>query len=81
MFSYLFAFLYGLFVPAVASRYGKGYASDLGEWLFFIWHKPRFPKTADAKRKKLLQQKWKKLIAFSLFWAVLLTSLFITTDG
>ena len=80
MFSYLFAFVFGLLVPVVASRYGKVYASDLGEWLFFLWHKPHFPKTKDSKKASLLKKKWHKLIAFSLFWAILLTTLFVLTD-
>ena len=80
MLSYLFAFLFGLFVPAIASRYGKVYASDLGEWLFFLWHKPRFPKTKNKKRGLLLKQKWKKLILFSFFWGLFITFLFVLTD-
>ena len=80
MFSYIFAFLYGLLLPSVASRYGKVYASDLGEWLFSIWHKPHFPKTSNEQRALLLKKKWHKLFLFSLFWAFLMTFLFALTD-
>jgi len=80
MLSYLFAFLFGLCVPAVSSRYAKVYASDLGEFLFFMWHKPRFPKAVDIKKRTKLQRKWRKLILFSIFWAILLTVLFVISD-
>ena len=81
MYSYLFAFLFGLLLPSIASRYGKIYASDLGEWLFFLWHKPHFPKTKNKKRNSLLKKKWRKMVAFSLFWAIFLMLLFILTDN
>ena len=61
MFSYFFAFVFGLFVPALASRYPKFFASDWGEWLFFVWHKPHFPKIKDKKKTEQLKQKWKKM--------------------
>ena len=80
MLSYVFAFIFGLIVPLVASRYGKILASDWGEWLFFLWHKPHFPKVKDLKRTALLKQKWKKMLVFCLFWAILLTFLFFVIE-
>ena len=80
MVSYFFAFIFGLLVPCVASRYGKVWASDWGEWLFFLWHKPHFPKVKNKKRTALLKQKWKKMLYFSLFWAIFLTALFVCID-
>ena len=80
MDSYILAFLFGLCIPVFASRYAKIYASDLGEFLFFMWHKPHFPKTSDDKRAALLKRKWYKFIAWSIFWAIVLTGAFICTD-
>ena len=80
MLSYVFAFVFGLLVPPVASRYPKVFASDWGKWLFFLWHKPKFPKVNDARKMALLKQKWKKMCFFSLFWAFILTALFVAID-
>lgn len=80
MVSYIFAFIFGLLVPPIASRYPKIWASDWGEWLFFLWHKPHFPKVKDRKRNALLKSKWKKMAFFSLFWALILTGLFVAID-
>ena len=80
MISYIFAFLFGIFVPAIASRYPKSYASDWGEWLFFLWHKPHFPHSDKIERVRLLKKKWQKMLFFSLFWGVCLTALFVTVD-
>ena len=82
MLSYVFAFVFGfgLLVPPLASRYPKVFESDWGEWLFFLWHKPKFPKVDDARKMALLKQKWKKMYSFSLFWAFILTALFVAID-
>ena len=80
MISYIFAFLFGLCVPCVASRYGKVMASDWGEWLFFLWHKPHFPKTKTFERTKVLRMLWRKMALFSFFWAIVLVGLFIAID-
>lgn len=81
MISYLFAFIFGLLTPAMASRYPKAWASDLGEWLFNLWHKPCFVKVQnDKKRTLLLAQKWRKMAYYSVLWALLLTALFVAVD-
>ncbi len=80
MFGYIFAFLFGLCVPLIASRYGKILASDLGEFLFFLWHRPHFPKALTKKRAAALRHSWHKMIFFCGFWALVLTGLFILTD-
>ncbi|MBP5534071.1 MAG: prepilin peptidase [Alphaproteobacteria bacterium] len=80
MISYICAFLFGLSIPCVASRYGKVVASDWGEWLFYLWHKPHFPKPKTKKRINKLHSLWRKMVFFSFFWAIILTGLFIAID-
>lgn len=80
MFSYFFAFIFGFFVPAIASRYPKFFASDWGEWLFFLYHKPHFPKIKNKKRTDLLKRKWKKMFLFSICWSLFLMFSFIFID-
>ena len=80
MMSYICAFLFGLSVPFVASRYGKILASDWGEWLFFLWHKPHFPKPKTQERVKKLRALWRRMIFYAFFWAIILTGLFVAID-
>ena len=80
MISYIFAFLFGLAVPCIASRYGKELASDWGEWLYGLWHRPHFPKAKDTKKTELLRFLWIKMGFFSLIWAFVLTALFVYVD-
>ena len=80
MISYICAFLFGLAVPFVASRYGKILASDWGELLFYLWHRPHFPKSKTPQREIKLRKLWYKMALFSVFWAVVLTGLFVLVD-
>ena len=69
-------FLFGLIIPAVASRFGKVLPADPGLILAHLWHKPRPPKRKEGKRYALWQYKWKKLKIFSLCWGLIMASLF-----
>ena len=68
-------FLSGLFIPAIASRFGKILPADPGLVLAHLWHKPRPPKGNDVVRYALWQYKWKKLKCFSLCWGLIMAAL------
>ena len=69
-------FVSGLFIPAVASRFGKVLPADPGLVLAHLWHKPVPPKRKEGVRYVLWQYKWKKLKLFSLCWGLIMALLF-----
>lgn len=69
-------FLIGLFLPAIAGRFGKILPADPGAVLLYLWHRPRFPKAIRVDRIRVLRQKWYKLIQNSIVWAVVLAIVF-----
>ena len=69
-------FLSGLFIPAIASRFGKVLPADPGLVLAHLWHKPVKLRGDDAVRHALWQYKWKKLKIFSVCWGGVMASLF-----
>lgn len=68
-------FLSGLFIPAIASRFGKVLPADPGLVLAHLWHKPVKPRGDDVIRYALWQYKWKKLKFFSLCWGLIMAAL------
>ena len=66
----------GLFLPAVAGRFGKILPADPGLILRHLWHRPHFPKVRDVARAQQLQHLWYKLIGVSIAWSIVLAGLF-----
>ncbi len=68
IFIALFGFFLGLFIPAIASRFGKVLPADPGMVLVRLWHYPHFPNVEDVARTRLLRRRWLKLLLYSLAW-------------
>ena len=73
-------FFLGFLVPMMADRLGKILPADWGEALLYMFHRPRFPKSASKKKVELLKKKWRKLYLFSFFWGIVLAAGFVATD-
>ena len=78
--SAIVGFVLGLFIPAVAGRFGKILPADPGHILLNLWHRPHFPKVADVSRTHYLYRKWLELILYSLLWGGILAGLFVGTE-
>ena len=72
----LLGLLMGIFIPAIAGRFGKLIPMEPGLILLKLPHIPRFPKVKDSVRQKLLAKKWKKLLFISLLWGIVEAILF-----
>ena len=68
--------LIGLFLPAIAARFGKILPADPGTVLLTLFHRPRFPKGITRSHVQTFFQKWQKLVGISCIWSVIMTGLF-----
>ena len=80
MSSFIFAFVFGLCVPLIASRFGKFLPTDPGTALALIWHRPRWPRGISSRRRPLLREKWMELICYGIMWGFLLAFFFRVSD-
>lgn len=70
-------FFLGVFLPAVASRFGKILPADPGLVLIELFHKPCFLRKSNSAWATKLEKKKRKFFAVSVCWAVVLSLLFM----
>lgn len=66
--SSIVGFFMGVFIPAIASRFGKILPADPGLVLVQMWHKPCLTKSKDELKNQKLKQMWQKFIKVSIAW-------------
>ncbi len=67
----------GVFVPAIASRFGKILPADPGLVLLELWHKPCLTKSKNPAQNLKLKKMWRKFYLISAVWGVVVSGLFI----
>lgn len=76
----IMGFMMGVFLPAIASRFGKILPADPGLVLVELFHKPILFKQTNSRWMDKFKQKQKKFFVMSLCWAVVLCALFVLND-
>ena len=73
----IIGFLLGVFLPAVAGRFGKILPADPGLVLVELFHKPILFRKSSSKWMGEFKKKQQKFFIVSFLWGIILSLLFV----